>query len=131
MRLLAGCMPDTGSTQSNDDNGASVNVQILSIKRAKHDAHGSLVFGKPVISGKEKIKSANLDCFTLSWNGHESERIHVHSIVSVLTNPFPGKNGEVITNAYWVLPNASLTPQDLNDVRVKKSREYTRCISHF
>lgn len=131
MLLLAACTPDAVSSQSIEVDGASVSVQFISTKRAEPGGHGSLVFGKLVISGEEKIQTANLDCFTLSWNGHESERIYVDSVASIMTNSFPGKNGVVIANVYWILPNVSLSQQDLFEVRIKKSEGFTRCISYF
>lgn len=127
--LLAGCPSATAPAQSIQVDGATVNAKLTSVRPSKPDGQGSLVFGTLQIIGQEEIKSANLDCVALKWGNSHSERIYVDSVTSVLTNPFPAKNGQIFVNVYWVLPNATLSARDLISVQVEKVNKLTGCIT--
>jgi hypothetical protein len=64
-----------------------------------HFVHAVLVLDRK----DKKLKSVNLNCFTLTIKGVISDEINVDSIASVLTDPYPADaEGRVQVPVYWV-----------------------------
>jgi len=128
--LLAGCSSGSVPHQTIDVDGAVVEASFKNTQAAKDDPHDSLVFGTLRIVGERRIKSANLDCVALRLGNRLSEEIAVDSIASILTDPFPARDGRILVDVYWVFPEVKLDAQDLTNARIEKLAKLDRCITY-
>ena len=108
--VLGGCGPRTMVFLANRD--VTVSGDLTHIR---HTEHGDAVHGKLRIQGSSgELRSADLDCFTLSIGTRRSESVWVDSLVDHAKGDWPAHDGVVTVNLYWAMPDdLKLTDGDL------------------
>lgn len=130
--FVSGCFAANVPTQAIEIDGATFSVEFNTVESAKSEGAGSLVFGKLAVVGQRQIESVNLECVAIEWNNHESQKLYVDSVASVLTNPFAAtKDGLVVVDVYWLIPSVSFREINLTNLRLVQSSAVDRCVSYL
>ncbi|WP_126683898.1 hypothetical protein [Dyella choica] len=111
--LIMGCAIAKPTTVSLSAGGiqASAKLGKASINSATqaHFVHAQLTLDDKA----GKLKAVNLNCFVLVLNEITSDEIHVDSMASVLTDPYPADaKGRIQVPVYWVF--SAQNPVDIS-----------------
>jgi len=111
---VSACM-DGGITAHAENDEVTATVSRL---RVRHLDWGDIVLGHLKIRGiKQKIVSADLECFALQVGAFKSKEIWVDSYMSIAQWDYPARGDTVYVDVYWPMKDFKAgTDEDLRKV---------------
>jgi hypothetical protein len=130
--FLCSCSVSNSTAVSMIKDGVIISAKLRGIS-INSTNQARFVHAELTLNGKnEKLKTVNLNCFTLTINNVVSDAIYVDSIASVLNDRYPaGADGKVQVPVYWSYSvNKSLDERELSSAKLGMKSGISPCFRY-